>query len=152
MPVGYGGRLNARLAEASPADFSALKWYTARKGETLLTVARRFGVSRSDVAEANNLSVKARLHPDRNDHSARAGDPAGRTHGAPGADRGRVALAGFVSRNARGCRTAIGDADHLSRAPWRHALLDCETSSTPPSRRSSRGTVSVEIRLRRERA
>jgi membrane-bound lytic murein transglycosylase D len=63
VPVGTAGRLNARLAEASPADFSALKWYTVRKGETLLTVARRFGVSRSDVAEANNFSVKARLYP-----------------------------------------------------------------------------------------
>jgi membrane-bound lytic murein transglycosylase D len=63
VPVGTAGRLNARLAEASPADFTALKWYTVRKGETLLAVARRFGVSRSDVAEANNLSVKARLRP-----------------------------------------------------------------------------------------
>ena len=55
--------LNAKLADASPADFSAFKWYTAKKGETLLTVARRFGVSRTDVAEANNLTAKARLRP-----------------------------------------------------------------------------------------
>ncbi len=63
VPKGTADRLNARLAEASPADFSALKWYAAKKGETLLTVARRFGVPRSDVAEANNLSVKSRLRP-----------------------------------------------------------------------------------------
>ena len=63
VPVGTAGQLNARLADASPADFTALKWYTAKKGETLLTVARRFGVSRADVAEANNLSVKSRLRP-----------------------------------------------------------------------------------------
>ena len=63
VPIGTAGRLNARLAEASPADFTALKWYTVRKGETLLAVARKFGVSRNDVAEANNLSVKARLRP-----------------------------------------------------------------------------------------
>jgi membrane-bound lytic murein transglycosylase D len=62
LPLGTGDKLEARLAEASPADFTALKWYTVRKGETLLTVARRFGVARSDVAEANNLSTKARLH------------------------------------------------------------------------------------------
>src|SRR3954454_19864639 len=42
VPVGTAGRLNARLAEASPADFSALKWYTVRNGETLLAVARKF--------------------------------------------------------------------------------------------------------------
>src|SRR5262249_8986095 len=46
---------------ASPADFSTFKWYTAKKGETLLTVGRRFGVSRAEVAEANNLSVKSKL-------------------------------------------------------------------------------------------
>lgn len=61
VPTGTGDLLTARLADASPSDFSALKWYTAKKGETLLTVARRFGVSRADVAEANNLSAKARL-------------------------------------------------------------------------------------------
>ena len=63
VPKGTGDVLTARLSDASPADFSALKWYTAKSGETLLTVARRFGVSRADVAEANNLSVKARLRP-----------------------------------------------------------------------------------------
>src|SRR6266545_4074885 len=63
VPTGTSERLNAKLAEASPADFSALKWYTAKKGETLLTVARRFGVSRTDVAEANNLTAKSRLRP-----------------------------------------------------------------------------------------
>jgi membrane-bound lytic murein transglycosylase D len=63
VPKGTADRLTARLAEASPADFTVLKWYTTKKGETLLTVARKFGVSRGDVADANNLSVKSRLHP-----------------------------------------------------------------------------------------
>jgi membrane-bound lytic murein transglycosylase D len=63
VPTGTANRLTAKLAEASPADFSALKWYTAKSGETLLTVARRFGVSRADVAEANNLTAKSRLRP-----------------------------------------------------------------------------------------
>jgi membrane-bound lytic murein transglycosylase D len=63
VPTGTADRLTAKLAEASPADFSAFKWYTAKKGETLLTVARRFGVSRNDVAEANNLTAKSRLRP-----------------------------------------------------------------------------------------
>jgi membrane-bound lytic murein transglycosylase D len=63
VPKGTGDSLTAKLTDASPADFTALKWYTAKKGETLQTVARRFGVSRADVAEANNLTVKARLRP-----------------------------------------------------------------------------------------
>jgi membrane-bound lytic murein transglycosylase D len=63
VPKGTADQLSAKLAEASPADFSALKWYTAKKGETLQTVARRFGVGRADVAEANNMSAKSRLRP-----------------------------------------------------------------------------------------
>jgi membrane-bound lytic murein transglycosylase D len=63
VPKGTADKLHARLAEASPADFSALKWYTAKKGETLLTVSRKFGVSRTDIADANNIAVKTRLHP-----------------------------------------------------------------------------------------
>ena len=62
VPPGTADRLQARLAEASPSDFTALKWYTVRKGETLMSVSRKFGVARSDMAEANNLSVKSRLH------------------------------------------------------------------------------------------
>jgi membrane-bound lytic murein transglycosylase D len=62
VPVGTADKLTAKLADASPADFTALKWYAVKKGETLLTVARRFGVSRTDVAEANNLTVKSALH------------------------------------------------------------------------------------------
>jgi membrane-bound lytic murein transglycosylase D len=63
VPAGTSDKVTAKLAEASPADFSAFKWYTAKKGETLLTVARKFGVSRGDVAEANDLSVKSHLRP-----------------------------------------------------------------------------------------
>ena len=61
VPAGTGDLLEARLAEAAPADFSAFRWYTVKRGETLLSVARRFGVSRADMAGANNLSVRARL-------------------------------------------------------------------------------------------
>jgi LysM repeat protein len=63
VPKGTGDRLTAKLADASPADFVTLKWYTAKSSDTLLTVGRKFGVSRADIAEANNLSVKSRLHP-----------------------------------------------------------------------------------------
>ncbi len=62
VPVGSADRLNARLAEAAPADFTTLKWYTVKRGETLLNVSRKFGVSRSELAEANNLKVKAAIH------------------------------------------------------------------------------------------
>ena len=32
VPAGTGDRLTAKLAEASPADFSAFKWYTREEG------------------------------------------------------------------------------------------------------------------------
>ena len=61
VPSGTGPVLEAKLAGASTSDFSALKWYTVRKGESLATIARKLKVSRVDLAEANSLSVKSRV-------------------------------------------------------------------------------------------
>jgi membrane-bound lytic murein transglycosylase D len=61
VPAGTAEQFEAKLAQASPADFSAFKWYTVKRGETLLKVARKFGVSRVDVAEANGLSTRSHL-------------------------------------------------------------------------------------------
>jgi peptidoglycan lytic transglycosylase D len=61
VPEGTGDKFEARLADATPADFNALKWYTVKSGDTLLTIARKLGVSRTDLAEANSLSVKSRV-------------------------------------------------------------------------------------------
>jgi membrane-bound lytic murein transglycosylase D len=52
---GYGG--------SAPDESAALQWYTVRKGESLPTIARRLSVSRTDLAEANYLSAKARVMP-----------------------------------------------------------------------------------------
>lgn len=61
VPSGTGPVLEAKLAGASTSDFSALKWYTVRKGESLATIARKLKVSRLDLAEANSLSIKSRV-------------------------------------------------------------------------------------------
>jgi membrane-bound lytic murein transglycosylase D len=61
VPTGTGARFEARLAEASPSDLTSLKWYTVKGPETLATIARKLRVSRVDLAEANNLSVKSRV-------------------------------------------------------------------------------------------
>jgi membrane-bound lytic murein transglycosylase D len=42
---------------------TAVKWYTVRRGETLTTIARKLSVSRTDLAEANRLTTKARVGP-----------------------------------------------------------------------------------------
>jgi membrane-bound lytic murein transglycosylase D len=61
VPVGTATQFTTRLASSSPADFVSLNWYTVKHGETLTTIARKLRVGRSELAEANNLSVRSRL-------------------------------------------------------------------------------------------
>jgi membrane-bound lytic murein transglycosylase D len=61
VPSGTADDVLARMQEASPADAVSLKWHTVKRGETLLTVARKLGVRKTDLAEANYLSVKSRI-------------------------------------------------------------------------------------------
>src|SRR4029434_17256 len=61
VPVGAAVVINTRLSEQSPTDRAALRHYTVKKGETLLSISKKLGVSRSDLAEANYLSTKSRV-------------------------------------------------------------------------------------------
>jgi membrane-bound lytic murein transglycosylase D len=61
VPSGTASVVTAKLDEAAATELATLKWYTVRKGETLATVARRLGVSRTDLAEANYLRTNARI-------------------------------------------------------------------------------------------
>jgi membrane-bound lytic murein transglycosylase D len=61
LPAGTGQQFQARLADAGPADMTALKWYTVRGGESLASIARKLKVSRVDLAEANSLSIKSHV-------------------------------------------------------------------------------------------
>jgi membrane-bound lytic murein transglycosylase D len=58
VPAGFGEALEARIAEGVPAD---LNRHVVKKGDTLLTVARRLNVTRADLAEANYLPLTAKL-------------------------------------------------------------------------------------------
>jgi membrane-bound lytic murein transglycosylase D len=62
VPEGTGDAVRAAIGDAG-TDAATLSWHTVRKGETLLTVARKLGVNRQDLADANYLSVKARVTP-----------------------------------------------------------------------------------------
>ncbi|HEY3161667.1 MAG TPA: transglycosylase SLT domain-containing protein [Vicinamibacterales bacterium] len=62
VPEGSGDAVRERLADVGP-DAANLTWHTVRKGETLLSVARKLKVNRADLADANYLSVKARVTP-----------------------------------------------------------------------------------------
>ena len=63
VPAGSGETLRERLAAAPDTELSALKFYTVRRGDTLTGIARRFGVSKADLAGANGLGVKSRVRP-----------------------------------------------------------------------------------------
>jgi membrane-bound lytic murein transglycosylase D len=63
VPAGTGVLVDQRLAGTPAEDLAALQWHTVRRGETLQAVANKLKVRRSDLAEANYLSAKARILP-----------------------------------------------------------------------------------------
>jgi membrane-bound lytic murein transglycosylase D len=66
VPKGGGAALESRLAELSPADTAALKWYTVKRGDTLTTIAKKLRVNRVDLADANYLSARSLVTPGQN--------------------------------------------------------------------------------------
>ena len=62
LPAGTASAFSTRLAAASPDELASLKFYTVRRGESIATIARKLSVSRTDLAEANQLSLRAPLH------------------------------------------------------------------------------------------
>jgi membrane-bound lytic murein transglycosylase D len=61
VPVGTADLVAMLLQDSATAELASLKWYTVKKGETLAAVARKLGVGRTDLAEANYLKPSARL-------------------------------------------------------------------------------------------
>jgi membrane-bound lytic murein transglycosylase D len=61
VPEGTAGRVREGLAASAPNQLNALQFHTVRRGETLVTVARKLRVNRTDLAEANYLRTTARL-------------------------------------------------------------------------------------------
>jgi membrane-bound lytic murein transglycosylase D len=62
VPVGTADIVRTHLAESSPDELATLNRHTVKKGETLLSIARKLKVNRTDLAAANYLSPKARLN------------------------------------------------------------------------------------------
>src|SRR5262249_15458711 len=61
VPEGTGDTVLARLADAPAVDLAALKYYTVKRGDTLLTIAKKLHVSKADLAEANDMKLTARV-------------------------------------------------------------------------------------------
>ena len=61
VPEGTGTRILAALATAEPEELASFSHYTVKKGETISAIAKKLKVSRTDLAEANYLTTKAKL-------------------------------------------------------------------------------------------
>jgi membrane-bound lytic murein transglycosylase D len=61
VPMGTADLVRQRFADAEPAELASLSWHTVKRGETLLSISRKLRVNRADLAEANNLSARARV-------------------------------------------------------------------------------------------
>jgi membrane-bound lytic murein transglycosylase D len=63
VPMGAGEVVSRRLDEVADGELVSLKWYTVKRGQTLLTISKSLGVKKADLAEANDLGLTARLAP-----------------------------------------------------------------------------------------
>jgi peptidoglycan lytic transglycosylase D len=61
VPVGTSAEIARHLNEAEDGPLPSEAYYTVKRGETLPIVARKFRVSRTELAEANDMSTNARL-------------------------------------------------------------------------------------------
>jgi membrane-bound lytic murein transglycosylase D len=61
VPVGTSFEIARRMDLAAGEDLVSLSRYTVKSGDTLAGVARKLHITRSDLAEANDMTVNARL-------------------------------------------------------------------------------------------
>jgi membrane-bound lytic murein transglycosylase D len=61
VPDGTGDILREHLVRTGSDDLAPLNWYVVKKGETLLSIAKKLKVNRVDLAEANYLTSRSRL-------------------------------------------------------------------------------------------
>jgi membrane-bound lytic murein transglycosylase D len=61
VPVGMAPVVEGKLASADPSLFAQFSRYSAKAGESLATIAKRFQVTKADLAAANDLRTTAKL-------------------------------------------------------------------------------------------
>jgi membrane-bound lytic murein transglycosylase D len=61
VPTGTADMVRAHLAQSDPDELAPLNWHTVKKGETLVTIAKKLKVNRTDLAEANYMSTRAKV-------------------------------------------------------------------------------------------
>jgi membrane-bound lytic murein transglycosylase D len=63
VPAGTAHIVASKLTDSPSADLASLNYYTVKRGDTLLLIARKLRVSKADLAEANYLEAAARVTP-----------------------------------------------------------------------------------------
>jgi peptidoglycan lytic transglycosylase D len=63
VPVGMTQALSACLVNVPESAKRSYLVHTIRRGETLSGIAYRYGISKYDLAEANNISVRSKIYP-----------------------------------------------------------------------------------------
>ena len=63
VPEGTATKVQDGVTASAPGQLNALQWHTVKSGESLVTIARKLRVSRNDLAEANYLTISARVRP-----------------------------------------------------------------------------------------
>ena len=61
VPVGMAPVVQSKLASADPSLFAQFSRYKIRAGESLATIAKRFQVTKADLAAANDLRTTSKL-------------------------------------------------------------------------------------------
>jgi membrane-bound lytic murein transglycosylase D len=61
VPEGTADKVREGLAAAEPAQLNAMQFHTVKRGETIATIAKKLGVNRTDLAEANYLRTNSKV-------------------------------------------------------------------------------------------
>lgn len=61
VPEGTRELIEQRLAATPTSELSAVRWHTVKRGDTLNSLAKRFKVSKAELAAANEIRTTARL-------------------------------------------------------------------------------------------
>ena len=61
LPKGYGDSFQEKVASLPESERVLWKYHTVRKGDTLSTVAKKYGASVTQLRQANNISPKSGL-------------------------------------------------------------------------------------------
>jgi membrane-bound lytic murein transglycosylase D len=104
VPAGKADVVLARLTDAPSNDLASLKYYSVKRGDTLLLIARKLHVNKADLAEANYLPVAARVSVGQKlmvPHEATVLMAADADRGVPATEaRSTVAEAGQLAQGA----------------------------------------------------